>query len=74
MPNDCKNTKISNFILYSCIVFSDDGKPHGSGYIVYYTNDKHGRYNYSGTWQNGRRHGQGLNYKIQPSFQLDCNS
>ena len=33
--------------------------PHGSGTLVYFTNDPLGRYNYTGGWRRGQRAGEG---------------
>ena len=42
------------------IYYSSNGRPHGFGRIVYFTDDKLGRYNYTGNWANGLRHGKGI--------------
>ena len=50
----------------SPILFSN-GKANGQGHIVYYTNDKKGRYNYTGSFNNGLRHGKGNETSV-PSY------
>ena len=42
------------------IYYSSNGRPHGLGQIVYFTDDKLGRYNFTGNWVNGLRHGKGI--------------
>ena len=37
-----------------------DGQPHGVGTIIYLTNDKFGRANYTGEWRFGMITGEGL--------------
>ena len=33
--------------------------PHGKGFMVYYTDDADGRYNYTGLWEKAKPHGEG---------------
>lgn len=53
---------LSDFNLIEGGLYTGDfksGVPHGSGFVVYFTDDVVGRYNYTGSWSKGFRHGQG---------------
>jgi len=42
--------------------FSETQVPHGQGSIYYFTNDRFNRHNYTGSWVNGTREGNGTTF------------
>lgn len=42
--------------------FSETQIPHGQGSIYYFTNDRFNRHNYTGSWVNGTREGNGTTF------------
>ncbi len=56
---------LADFVLVEDGLYKGDlrrgggGIPHGSGTLIYFTDDSKGRYNYSGDWRDGSRHGLG---------------
>jgi len=42
--------------------FSETQIPHGQGSIYYFTNDRFNRHNYTGSWANGTREGNGTTF------------
>eukprot|EP00093_Oithona_nana_P007349 07349.XXX_100658_101594_1 [CDS] Oithona nana genome sequencing. len=53
---------LTNFQFLPKGIYQGDLKsrlPHGKGFMVYYTDDADGRYNYTGLWEKAKPHGEG---------------